>query len=165
MAGFDYKSLQADLGRYLSHLTPADGDMTFAILKAHLALEQVLQDYLDRRLPHPRELDGARLMFATSLALVRSVCPEPGHYVFAMAKALNGLRNQLAHRLEPADLAEKTRLFVRDCNNQFPTPMVLTDDIRADFERITLKVFGFLTSVLGLHIAFILKERQVTRLS
>lgn len=165
MAGFQYQSLYFDVGHYLSHLRPKDGDMTFAILKAHLAVEQVLQDYLEKRLPHPEQLEGTRLMFANTLALVRSVCPDPNHFVFGMAQALNGLRNKLAHNLEPSQMVEKTRAFSRDCHQRFTgEDSPEKDDVR-DFELAVTKLFGFLTSVLGLHGDFIPPERKVSRLS
>lgn len=164
MARFDYKDFHADLGKYLQNLKPENDDMTFAILKAHLAIEQVLQDYLDMRLPHPRQLDGSRLMFANTLAIVRSVCPQTDHYVFGMLKALNGLRNKLAHRLEPQKLAEQTQLFSRDCHKVFNGMEAPLNNVRMDFELAVLKLFGFLTSVLGLHGDYISPDGQVSRL-
>lgn len=163
MSGFDYEDFHADLARYLGHLKYEEGDLTFAILKSQLALEQVLQDYLDRRLPNPRELDDTRMMFAATLALVRSVCPQPDHWVFGMAKALNSLRNKLAHNLEPPDLEKKTQLFCRDCHKQFDGTESPFNNVRMDFELAVLKLFGFLTSVLGLHNQHLLDPNRVVK--
>jgi hypothetical protein len=167
MAGFTYESFGKDLGVYMDHLELAKGDVTFAILKAHLALEQVMQDYLDQRLPSPRQLDGLRLMYATKLAIVRSVFLAPDHFIFDTVKALNGLRNKLAHRLEPEELAEQTRLFIRDAHSKFDIPFEPTADIQHDFGFTAAKIFGYLTALLGLQMEFVKGNEilEVKRLS
>ena len=116
---------------------PADADITLQILKGHLILEETLRDLLDALLVNPNALNGKRGISLTChqvICLVHSLTPAPfsSHsWLWASAKQLNSLRNDMAHKLAPSGIEKKLNSFISTVmesdpdigisQNQFPT--------------------------------------------
>lgn len=115
---------------FLAHVTQSAGDPTYSVLKAHLLLEQLLRKFVESNVPYPDQLDKARLSFAQTLALARSMSRRVGRdaWQWDVLSMLNGLRNELAHRLEPAQVKKKmdaiVQLTIRESPVPFPAPFV-----------------------------------------
>lgn len=89
--------------RLMSAVTQEPGDPTFSVLKVHLVFEELLRAYLDRKLPNPEALEGARLTFAQLLALSRACSSDARHWHWVAIAKLNKIRNMLSHNLLPAE--------------------------------------------------------------
>jgi hypothetical protein len=121
---FQYTDPLSDFKRYLDFLHPAPGDSTYSILKAHLAIEQVFRDYLDKRLPHPEALKDARIGFMQRMHLVRALSnADPKHWAWTAVTKLNSIRNQLAHHLAPKELARLSEEYVTFCITNSGNPL------------------------------------------
>lgn len=71
------------------------------VLKTHLLLEEQLDRILAKFVFHPDCLEQARLGFAQKIDLARSLSlDEHANAMWALLRALNTLRNKLAHELE-----------------------------------------------------------------
>lgn len=114
-----------NIDNYLRWITPSIGDPTYAILKAHLLFEELLNSYLVRVLPHASALSGARLSFTQTLAIARasSVHITPDHWVWKAVADLNRLRNLLSHEAQPKDLPKKLAEYVSFVVISIGTPM------------------------------------------
>lgn len=85
---------------------PADLDEQSMILKAHMLLEATLRDFCASCVTHPKHLSGRVFQFNHVLCLAQALCPvtELNPYaamLWTLAKNLQGLRNAMAHELEP----------------------------------------------------------------
>ena len=132
MNGIDEPTLQRMIDHY-----PASADITLQVLKGHLILEETLRDLLDTLLINPNALKGKKgisLSYHQIICLVHSLIPIPlnSHsWVWVSAKQLNGLRNNLAHKLAPSGIEKKLNSFISTVmesdpdisitQNQFPT--------------------------------------------
>jgi hypothetical protein len=122
---FEYSDFDSVFSRYLDFVSPRAGDPTYSVLKAHLAIEQVFRDFLDKHLPHPEALKDARLGFMARMHVVRAIAnADPSHWSWTAVTKLNSLRNQLAHHLAPKDLQKVVDEYVAFCvkNSQVPMP-------------------------------------------
>lgn len=85
------------------HLSNALDDMTL-ILKTHLLLEELLRDFCESSLSHPKYLREARLTFKQILNLARSIntlnAPRL-EWTWGAVGNVNTMRNLMAHALEP----------------------------------------------------------------
>lgn len=102
----DAQEIEAGTALFLSYITPKFGDPTHTILKTHLLFEEILRDLLDRTLPNPKALNGARLTFAQLLAVARATSRAipADSWEWVAIDRLNKLRNLLAHNHEPATI-------------------------------------------------------------
>ncbi|USE80763.1 hypothetical protein NDR89_13490 [Cupriavidus gilardii] len=98
-------SLQVDevhpnLSRFRKRLME-DQDLLTLTLKLHLAIEESLYKILAKLVRRP-ELLPDRLPFHHALALTRALLPDNKlDGALAAALMLNGIRNRLAHQIEP----------------------------------------------------------------
>ena len=92
----------ARLKRLLSRLQ----DLTLMILKGHLLIEEQLDHFLSELSRAPAELVAARLTYSQKLHLVCAITGVKSD-VLEFAKALNKVRNSLAHRADADDLPEQ----------------------------------------------------------
>ena len=99
-------------------------DGTLLTLKAHLLLEEALYAAVRAKCINPEYFEKANLGFYRQLQMARALYPVPSDDERRMrtndmfwdaSEALNTLRNQLAHNLEPNALgAILKRLYVRE---------------------------------------------------
>lgn len=87
------------MGEYVQWVTPKFGDPTYTLIRAHLKFEQLFNQYLDRKLPYSKALEGARFSFSQKVALARALATElePSDWRWTAVGKLNKLRNLLAH--------------------------------------------------------------------
>ena len=52
---------------FVRAITPVGGDPTYTVLKSHLLIEDMLVEYIHRKLPNPKAMRGARLSFFDGL--------------------------------------------------------------------------------------------------
>lgn len=101
--------------RFLTHL-PRSDDLTLIVLKGHLLIEEEINGILRMRLAEPKALFDARLSFSQRLAVLKALSGHDSEEIFRFAaiEALNGLRNQLAHNLEPKDIEKRVAAFLHE---------------------------------------------------
>jgi len=94
---------------------PVDTDITLVVLKGHLLIETELIDICCRLLKNPDALKGERLRFSLRLRLVQALVgsEELPDELWQAIEDLGGIRNKLAHRLEPNDLDTAIQRFVK----------------------------------------------------
>jgi hypothetical protein len=151
--------------RLMNAVTQEPGDPTFSVLKAHLVFEELLRAYLERELPNPKALEGARLTFAQLLALARACSPasDINWYWVAISK-LNSLRNMLSHNLLPAERDSRISDFVAFVvtNNGVPMPPptipegahVPPGQYFLEIDMATGSLFGITAAELGFDLDF-----------
>jgi hypothetical protein len=98
-------------------LLPDVGDATLIVLKGHLLIEEQLNDILYDTCLLPKYIDDARLSFYQKIMLVRSLIGKDlkGNATedpWRSLVALNSVRNQLAHHLEPTDVDDRIDKFI-----------------------------------------------------
>ena len=95
-------------------------DPALLILKTHLILEQALTAEVAANVRHPRFLKKANLRFHQILNFAKAMFYESTDnegrvrdidQIWDALEALNTLRNQLAHHLEPDDTAKLLQRF------------------------------------------------------
>jgi hypothetical protein len=85
-------------------MTGHASDPTNAVLRAHLLIEQFLNDFIRHNLSHPEFLDEAKLRFAQKQKLAESIhsgCltqDKTMKALWTLVSQLNGVRNALAHQ-------------------------------------------------------------------
>jgi hypothetical protein len=94
-------------------------DLTLIVLKGHLLIEEQLEYFMDQAARAPEQLRDARLTYAQKLQLVRALSGMNGEEL-DFAKAINGIRNGLAHRAEVKDLPNRIDVLLRQHNKQVP---------------------------------------------
>lgn len=102
----DAPAIEADLQtfneRYM-RLVQRDDETVGTILRCHLVVEPFLDEYLAAANPGIVDFASVRLNFAQKLALADN--PRTMFALIMLAlRALNRARNQLAHRLDAADM-------------------------------------------------------------
>jgi hypothetical protein len=133
------------LQRFLEHLPLATTDRVLVVLKGHLLVEELLRQFINVHMPSPQRLVDARLTFHQCLCMARAFSKDNMHEkLWDATEKLNGLRNKLAHALEPKEVDVKLREFVELLSDFHGTSEF------ADSE----KKFGVLTScVLAICLA------------
>jgi hypothetical protein len=119
------------------------------VLKAHLLLEEALHEFICSKCSNPDYVAKANLGFHRKLQLARALCPKPTDdkrsqtedMFWEAAEALNTLRNQLAHNLEPKSIPD---LLKRMHVVHSPTALSLSDPRIIDGLGLTISVLvGF----------------------
>lgn len=110
---FDARRARAE--RYSDLLSQSD-EITLMVLKGHLVIEELLYVLAEEHCPNPAQLAKARLSFAQLLAVVQALVsvPVPQEAWQGIAE-LNGLRNSLAHKLQPNDVQERVERLYKLC--------------------------------------------------
>ena len=94
--------------RRFYQLLPRDADQALLILKLHLLVEEQVRAYVDERLQNAKSLEAARLDCHAAICLAEALCGDDIHpRVWEAARKLNELRNQVAHKLEPAGIQKR----------------------------------------------------------
>jgi hypothetical protein len=110
------------LKRFNKHLPPGK-DEELLILKGHLAIERLLEGYLESRLPNPSALDSEEMSFGRKLSLAKALSSDAGdEWLWATIHTLNKLRNELAHELESVKFANLFQDFIgkAEANPELP---------------------------------------------
>jgi hypothetical protein len=99
-------------------------DGTLLTLKAHLLLEEALFEVVSAKCAQPQFFETANLSFHQQMQMARALCGVPRDdekrsgqldMFWEATKALNTLRNRLAHNLEPKALGPILKqLYVRE---------------------------------------------------
>ena len=108
---------EPDWFRHDKHF-PIGADITLQVLKGHLLVEELLREIFLLQLPFPEAIKGSR---GTSFECHQIIClvqamtlhsdKEP--WLWDAAKRLNGIRNDLAHKLEPKALDAKVQSLIQ----------------------------------------------------
>jgi len=61
------------MGRLLDHLPLGSADQTLLVLKGHLLLEELLQEYISSKVSNPDALKRVQLRFADRLVLAQAL--------------------------------------------------------------------------------------------
>ena len=87
--------------RYYKHLPPAD-DMTLLLLKGHLLIEELIHRLVEGKLAKPGALKTAKLETNDWICLAEALLHDQApNWLWDALRKLNGIRNKLAHNLEP----------------------------------------------------------------
>ncbi|GJM09716.1 MAG: hypothetical protein DHS20C11_19920 [Lysobacteraceae bacterium] len=98
--------LPAHWQKFHSHISDSD-DLTAALLKGHLVVEEELSRLLEESVSHPPALDQARLTFQLKSLFAKALhFREDLDWLWSAIAALNRARNKLAHRLDDSAALE-----------------------------------------------------------
>ncbi len=106
--------LRSILDRFLSTLGGST-DLTLAVLRGHLLLEELLWRGILSAVPYPDQIEGARLNFGRLSALFKALHGDGGasqQVTWAFLNRLNALRNSLAHRIDVPQLEREVDALV-----------------------------------------------------
>lgn len=110
--------VQERFKRFDAHL-PSSDDPTLVVLKGHLLAEEILENLIKSKCRFPEALEGVEIGFFLKAKLARALIgnSHPNGLllpdsVWGMLEALNSLRNELAHALEPKKLEAKIQRFL-----------------------------------------------------
>ena len=124
LAETDKKILQ----RFAAHMPKVD-DLTLVVLKGHLLLEEMLTLIISSSLPHPKLVRDVRLTFDRKVALSKALSwDQHKNHVWDLIGAINTVRNEMAHRLEPSTLHLKLKNLRALYMQHFPQDQHLTDE-------------------------------------
>ena len=103
------------LWRFLRHMPKSD-DLALIVLKGHLLVEEELNEIRAIKFSEPEALFSARLSFSQRLAVLKALVGsgKDSSFCFSAIEQLNGLRNQLAHNLEPKELEQRVEKFLSE---------------------------------------------------
>jgi hypothetical protein len=104
--------------RFYKHMSRLQ-DLTLLVLKGHLLIEEQLGYFLSKLARAPEHLKDARLSYSQKLQLVRALSGM-GPDEVAFARAINAIRNSLAHRLDADDLPDKIDALLRQHKKGLP---------------------------------------------
>ena len=89
-------------------LLPRGGDTSLMILELHLLVEEQIRAFVAERLAKSEALEDAKLECHQAICLAESLSTEDIHpNVWEAARKLNGLRNHIAHTLEPTGVRDR----------------------------------------------------------
>lgn len=127
MPKIDYTSWETAFDSYKAHIISKPGDLTFSILRNHLAIEQLVRDYVGKLAQSAAALESLerrRPGFAMWLDIARTFSPPhvADDWCWEAAQKLNSLRNELAHQLTPAKFKERLTAYIRAIDERIPLP-------------------------------------------
>jgi hypothetical protein len=97
--------------RYDEHMPDTD-DLALIVLKGHLLVEEMLVELSHLLLPNAAFLDEANLRFHQLAHIIRAAEPtKPHDNSWSLILALNSLRNELVHNLEPPKLEKRLQVL------------------------------------------------------
>jgi len=112
------QEVQERFKRFHTHLPSVD-DPTLVVLKGHLLAEEILENLIRAKCRMPEALDGIEIGFFLKAKLARALIGKSHQNgiilpdaIWTMLEALNALRNELAHALEPKKLEAKIQRFL-----------------------------------------------------
>jgi hypothetical protein len=144
----------AAFGRFLK-LLPHGKDLTLVILKGHLLIEEQVRQIIDERVKKPDALHSADLTCYQAICIAEALCPENA-YIWTPVKKLNRIRNDLAHKVEPAGLGDRIDDFV----GSVPWLDHPTEDPQKRFELKIWALFEAVSSLVERPTAMVLELRK-----
>ncbi|TZF81994.1 hypothetical protein FW784_13445 [Lysobacter lacus] len=150
-------SIDRDFGRIQEHF-PDGADMTLQVLKGHLLVEELIREIFGLLLTFPDALRGergTRFECHQVICLVQAISPHSASepWIWDAAKRLNGIRNDLAHNLEPRAVDEKIKSliqFVSSAESVKPTLAKNPPPEGLEFKAVILCMCGGLTALKDL---------------
>jgi len=145
----------SDWDRIEAHY-PDDADLTLQVLKGHLLVEEILRDIFELLLSDPSALRGDR---GTSFECHQIIClvqamsehSRGEAWLWFAAKRLNGIRNDLAHNLEPRSLEAKVASLIQFVTHDNPVVKGILDRLGTpegmEFKAVILAMCGCLSSL------------------
>lgn len=121
------------LKRYL-RIIQGEAVLEVLILRAHLLIEEELRVLIDINLKYAEKFEHRQFSFNQCLILVSSIYGDQKLWLWESIKHLNGIRNILAHKLNPEEeikienKLEKIDLLVGE-NSGVPMPSKLKPSI------------------------------------
>lgn len=106
-----YKHLPDELDETLN--------IEMSILKGHICIEERLKEFIELKLPNPRNFfsEIGRVSFNFLLSLARSL--DSDEKVWGLISQLNKVRNRVAHGLDNDKNALLLREFLSSCSNEY----------------------------------------------
>ena len=96
----------SDLKKIIHYLEKEDD--TIKILRIHLLIEELLEEYIRSRLKNPDAIDWSRLSFYHKVGIAEAFYEKNNMESLWLAiKTINQIRNDLAHHLKPIDIQRK----------------------------------------------------------
>jgi hypothetical protein len=109
----DFCGIFGDMARLLDHLPHYQDSTELILLKGHLLVEELLRNYIDRKLPNPDQFKHDQFSFSKILMLCRALTPtKVRSWSFDAAKKLNAVRNKVAHELDSPDVRSNLDCFI-----------------------------------------------------
>lgn len=119
---------------------PHGKDMDLVVLKAHLLIEEQVNELIRTRLPSPGEfLKDQHFHSAGRIRLAKATFPSPTPYpwVWQALKLLTTVRNHVAHKIDPAGRDAQIEELVATAST-FAEP---TDSLQLRFEAFAFTLF------------------------
>ena len=146
---------ESDLERHKAHF-PSGSDMTLQVLKGHLLVEELLRELFELQLPFPAALKGnggtsftCHQIICLVQAITRHGDKEP--WVWAAAKKINTIRNNLAHKLSHERLDKDVADLVKFAASENPTIMQDAKDLGIppghEFELVVMSICTYLSAI------------------
>lgn len=164
--------VQEAMDRYMKGVTPDAGDPTYSVLKSHLLVEELLNDFVKSRVKHPDALNDVRFTFPQTLAIAISLQPliKPDDWRWEAARRLNAIRNRMAHHIEVADLearvSELIMFIVQAGSCSLPDPKPATSsDAGPKYQRVDMVLISLYANLLGVFEATKDLEKSISEAS
>lgn len=113
--------ISAAIDEFLGGLASDEHRVISIVLRAHLHIEQVLSEAIGLFATNLASVEDAKLTFTQKVHLVRAFnLRHPSEPFWSALRALNALRNDLAHELTSAQRERKVAEFIRLTEADFP---------------------------------------------
>lgn len=136
----DYEELMRQQSlQFISDQLAGLEDEALSVIKAHLVAESLLYKIIDKFLPNPSAIDGARLSFSQLLSVVQAFRHIPREqWIWTSLRKLNALRNEYAHHLSSEKLENKRRDFIKSTEPWITPPVQAESLLRFKFVLMIL---------------------------
>ena len=143
-------------------LLPRSEDATLVILKLHLLVEEQIRAFVDERMQNKEALETAKLECHQVICLAEALCAEDIHaHIWEAARKLNGLRNHIAHRLEPKGVLDR----MNHISSLIGLPPALLSIEGKTPEAAAIENLSFAVSMLYNEISLFVKRKPAQILS
>ena len=137
-------------------LLPRSKDVSLVILKLHLLVEEQVRAFVDERLQDKEALEDAKLEAHQAICLAEALSSEDIHpNVWEAARKLNGLRNHIAHTLEPQGILDR----MNHISSLIGLPPALLKIDGKTFEAAAIDNLSFAVSVLYNELSLFVKRK------
>ncbi|NQD94080.1 hypothetical protein HP532_15635 [Pseudomonas sp. CrR25] len=134
------------INRVFKHVPPDSKDSTIIVLKGHLLSEELMNDLINKILPHPEHIKNCRFNYSQTLSLAKAVSDDERHdkWVWSGLKKLNDIRNAYSHNLEPEKINDKEAEFTRFIEEY------TSKGVRDGYTELASAVLHLLTALLAI---------------
>jgi hypothetical protein len=137
-------------------------DIQMVLLKGHLLIEELLEKFIESKLPDPKHLAEGRFTFHQRLVLAQALHARPDLFgygwVWGAARTLNTLRNQMVHQMAPEGFDRKMEEFMSTVERQLPFPLA-GGEKHPEYRMAKL---GMMVSVVNLCLSRLLRAQSMT---